>query len=334
MPTITKELLLRYFQGQCNPEETEAVRDFITSETDPALVEASMQEVFELQKNEQLISLSEQDYAHAWQQFQQKSGRQPAPAKRLAPMRWLRYAAAAVLIVAISIASWQLNSRKKMLQPATGLSAASVQRIQAPKGARKQITLTDGSTVYLFPGSQLSIPGHFNEKDRLLQLKGRAFFEITQNPQKPFRVQTGQLTTSVLGTSFEINGALGAQIAITVLTGMVGTHDSKNELTRLTSNQQLIYKAAGGTYTVHPADAAGLCNWINGELVFDNTPLPEVCQALEQWYGATIQLDKERWQAKKISVKFKDQPLSTVLQVLSQTSGFRYKYGLKEAKIY
>lgn len=333
MPAITRQLLIRYFKGQCSQEENEAVQTFIAAETDPVLVATAMQDAFEMQSPDQLLPLSEQDYNNAWQQFRQKSGGQPAAvlpaAKQLRLSTWLRYAAAAVLIVAISVAGWKTIGPHQ--RAAGALADAAPQRIQAIKGVTKRVTLTDGSTVYLFPGSELLVPDAFNKKDRTVQLKGRAFFDVTKNPQQPFLVQTGDLSTTVLGTSFEVNSNHDQQVAITVRTGLVSVHHNKNELARLPPNQQMLYQTTSGAFTVNSADAAGLCSWITGELMFDRTPLTEVCQTLEQWYGVTIQLNADQWRNKKISVKFKQLPLSTVLQILSATS--RFKYEIKDNHI-
>ncbi|MBS0029305.1 FecR family protein [Chitinophaga sp. 22321] len=333
MSAITKSLLIRYFKGYCNKEEKIAVQAFIAAGTDPALVEASMEEAFETQSPDQLLLLSEDEYSHAWQQFRHRSGWQQQPKmKRTYLSGWRRYAAAAVLVLTIGIAGYQTILHVAENKHHT-LAEAMPQRIEAVRGTAKRITLNDGSTVYLFPGSTLLVPEAFNKKDRAVELKGRAFFEVTQHPGKPFLVQAGTLSARVLGTSFEVNGYDDQQVAVTVRTGRVGVADDKKELALLNPDQQIIYHTNSGACTVNAADAAGLCSWVSGELVFDRTPLTEVCRTLEQWYGISIALDNVRWRDKKITVKFRQQPLSTVLQILSLASGFKYEQAHDHVKI-
>jgi transmembrane sensor len=63
--------------------------------------------------------------------------------------------------------------------------------------------LEDGTTVHLEKGSRLSFPVHFDPKKREVVLSGEAFFEVTENPSKPFYVYANELITRVLGTSFQ-----------------------------------------------------------------------------------------------------------------------------------
>lgn len=336
---ITKQLLVSYFTGQLKGEEKKAAEAFIAGDTDPQLVQLCIREVFDTQESEHRIVLTEQDYEQVWLEFTRRSGWQDKPSvasvKQLRPFRWLRYTAAAILIAAVSIVGMQTYlSYSKTDQSAAVIAKAEPQQIRAEKGSRKQIKLADGSVVFLFPGSCISIPTSFNTNDRKIQLKGRAFFEITKNPEKPFIVQTATLATKVLGTSFEVNEA-DSQVHVAVGTGLVGIHNAGNaELTKLSPGQQINYQNTGGTFTVNNIDVAQISSWINGELVFDNTPLPEVCKALEQWYGAEIQLDRQLWKHKKISVKFSHEPLFAVMEVLSLTSGFKYRIQNRNISIY
>lgn len=82
------------------------------------------------------------------------------------------------------------------------------------------ITLADQSKITLFPHSELTVSSSYNQTDRQVQLKGKAFFAISKNKQLAFTVQTKDLETSVLGTSFLI-AENKMSTAIEVRTGKV-----------------------------------------------------------------------------------------------------------------
>src|SRR5690606_4295095 len=73
--------------------------------------------------------------------------------------------------------------------------------LSTPKGGTYQLTLADGSRVWLNAGSKLTYPSRFGDKERLVELEGEAFFEISKSPI-PFRVLSSDQTVEVLGTTF------------------------------------------------------------------------------------------------------------------------------------
>jgi len=307
-----------------------------------------MDDAYSAQTPDALLDLSDEEYSSAWLQFREKAGieqkpvnlpeTQPAPAfakARIYRLRWTRYAAA-ILIIAASVAGLYRGLHGKHSNyPGSGnsLAGAGTQLIRSNPGMHQQVRLVDGSIVYLFPGSELRIPAGYDQRDRIVTLKGRAFFDIRQAPEKPFIVQTSTLVTTVLGTSFEINENAHDLVSVTVRTGLVAIHKGHSELARLSHDRQIRYHAANDSFAVSGVNAETACNWIVGDLEFENTPLPEICKTLENWYAVTIELPDPKWQHKKVSVKFNRQSLQTVLKVLSLTAGFNYQLENKLVKI-
>lgn len=105
--------------------------------------------------------------------------------------------AAVVMITLISYHILQTNIENQE-QPA--LTAVSV-----PAGQRTQVTLSDGTQVWLNACSYLYYPAQFNKEERRVILKGEGYFDVTPNKEKPFIVETEQYNVEVLGTQFNVD---------------------------------------------------------------------------------------------------------------------------------
>ena len=92
------------------------------------------------------------------------------------------------------------------------------------------VALEDGSKVFLNPGAELRFPEHFTSLKREVYLNGEAFFEVSENPDKPFFVNAGQITTKVLGTSFRVKAPRsGSEVEVSVKTGKVSVYEREKE---------------------------------------------------------------------------------------------------------
>jgi transmembrane sensor len=76
--------------------------------------------------------------------------------------------------------------------------------IETPRGGEYQVVLADGTKVWLNSASSLSYPTTFTGRDRIVQLKGEAYFEVAEDKDKPFKVNVGDLQVDVLGTHFDV----------------------------------------------------------------------------------------------------------------------------------
>ena len=81
----------------------------------------------------------------------------------------------------------------------------ALQTITVPAGQRINITLADGTNVWLNARTTIQYPITFNEKERLVKLDGEAYFDVTKDKSKPFIVQTNNYNVEVLGTKFDVD---------------------------------------------------------------------------------------------------------------------------------
>ncbi|WP_367331217.1 FecR family protein [Sphingobacterium multivorum] len=193
-----------------------------------------------------------------------------------------------------------------------------------PRGGNYKLTLQDGTRVWLNAQSSLRYPTSFSGKERVVELKGEAYFEVAHNSKQPFIVNTPSQKVKVLGTSFNINAYANENSAITTLvTGRVQINDkSDRKLQVLAPRQQA--NNNGTTVTVENVDTDLYTCWKEGTFRFRSTPLPDALRQIERWYDLEIDY-KDIPESIKIHASIsRDSNLSTVLHALEKITGLKF----------
>ncbi len=208
--------------------------------------------------------------------------------------------------------------------------------VTSPFGTRKLTTLIDGTTVWLNSGSKLTFSNQFNKQLREVELDGEAFFEVTKNHEKPFIVNIGGLKTKVLGTSFDIQAyANSDDVKVALVTGKIWltTPDQKHKI--LTPNQSISYnKKKHRLSELIKANTTKYAAWKDGELIFNNEPLPDVCKSLERTFNLKISIENKELSAIRINGVFmvSDTP-KEILEELCKLIYARYKIQSNEVTL-
>lgn len=239
----------------------------------------------------------------------------------------LRWAAAIVLVAGVGIAVW-LNRSKGSL----GAQAAMVEKT-TPKGERQQVTLPDGSVVWLNADSKLRYSAEFQGPVREVFLTGEAFFQVAHNPARPFRVRTEKLTTQVLGTSFNVRAYAELPAGVAVATGKVLVEPARTD--PRSSHPQRVFlvrnegvtldTSRGQLYKTTVKDGLDYAAWRDGTLVFDQTPMREVVQVLNRKYNVSIRIDNPAVYNCLLFGKYKDQPLPNLLGIICSLTRTNYQ---------
>ncbi len=121
--------------------------------------------------------------------------------------------------------SIQKDADGQLLYSVTAPAAKTIETvyntITTPKGGQYQVSLPDGSMVWLNAASSLSFPVNFTGKQRKVSITGEAYFEIKKNRNKPFIVQAGRQEVEVLGTEFNVNSYQPESISTSLVAGAV-----------------------------------------------------------------------------------------------------------------
>ena len=197
-------------------------------------------------------------------------------------------------------------------------------RVIIPYGKSSQLTLSDGTLVWLNAGSQLMYPSVFGEKQREVLLIGEAFFEVVKDEGKPFVVRTESADITVLGTSFDISAYPDDQMFQAVLvSGSVGVQAKKGKVFRgkgqmvLIPNQMFTLDKNSGVNYVNTVKVASYTSWKEGMFNCEKQDLSRVIRRLERYYNKKIHIKDPLLGSYKISGKLDlKSDISEVLDVL------------------
>ena len=184
-------------------------------------------------------------------------------------------------------------------------------------GQQESIVLPDGTKVILNVGSSISFPEQFEKSKRNVKLSGEAFFEVVKNKEAPFIIHTDEVTTTVLGTSFNINTKDKERITVTVATGKVRVGTKNTAEVILTPKQQARYNIATQSISTKKVNLNQYLDWKKGILQFENVTLDEAAKTLEQWYNVNIKVLNDDIANCRFSGKFNNETLPTVLESLA-----------------
>ncbi|GAB4035215.1 FecR family protein [Spirosoma jeollabukense] len=205
--------------------------------------------------------------------------------------------------------------------------------------ARNMVTLTtneqkiskilpDGTRILLNRHSTLRYPATFADERREVTLTGEAFFDVTPDPTRPFRIQARKNVVQVLGTSFSVR-AYDANVSVAVQTGKVRFSGGK-KVVLLTRNQQATFEASADTIRRAMLLSQNAFAYKTGQLVFDKEPLRDVVQAINQVYNADVRLANARLGNCRLTTRFDRTSLETVLAVTAETLGLRIRHEGKQ----
>lgn len=196
--------------------------------------------------------------------------------------------------------------------------------LSTPKGGQYKVQLPDGSSVWLNAASSLKYPTAFNTEERIVELTGEGYFEITKDKLKPFKVKfSNKSEVKVLGTHFNIMAYDNEQVnAITLLEGSVQIQSN--------SNKQLLKPGQQGIITSNQitlntdADTVQVISWKNGQFVFHDANIETIMKQVERWYDVEIKYEaKVNQQFNAVISRY--EPVSRLLHLLEETGQIHFK---------
>ncbi|MCF2489259.1 FecR family protein [Dyadobacter sp. CY347] len=316
------KLLTRYRSGDCTEQEKRLV--------------------------EQWFALIDGDESHhAYQQNQQTEERiwmaiqgryQPASSwkGKLLPLLTWRWAAAVLLLIT-AWGTYQFDHNRRAGKQALEGNITQGLVVKTNDTALPLLlALEDGTEVSLLPNSSIEYPAKFQPGKREVFLKGKAFFKVFRDPQKPFFVYTGPIATQVLGTSFWIDSSDDSSaVEVSVVTGKVSVFQriiGKNNVGEnvgngvvLIPNQRVTYSGKDQSFVTRLVEEPVMLDSYSGAFVFNDAPLDKVVDLLEKAYGIDIVLENDKLKNCLFTADLNKQPMFTKLDLISSSVNARYK---------
>ena len=172
--------------------------------------------------------------------------------------------------------------------------------VTIPPGKSYNITLADGTKVFMYAGSRLTYPAVFSGKERRVYLEGEAYFKVTKDKEHPFVISTEKAEAKVLGTELNVSCYKGEPCHVALLTGSVLVSDKKQTRSvklvpgqgvTINENSPLAMSAENmDTYTY----------WLQGFIYYDDAPLAEVTKNIGRWYNVNVVFDNEALKSLKL----------------------------------
>ncbi len=288
-------LIFKKLSGQITPEELQDLEQWLEQSPDHQRVYREQEQIFLMtaQVDKGVFSV---DVDKEWQRFQNRiSGGHVVDFTH-----FLRPAMAVAAVLVLFFALWFL------LTP---------QKTYMARGGTKEIVLPDHSVVKLHQGSRLIVLRGFNKNTRTVKLKGDAYFIVTHNVKKSFRVKADGFVVQVMGTEFMVSQPR-KKVMVNKGTVKVGT----------VSAQQILHAGEQAQVRDHQIIKSqvkdkNIIAWATGVFCFEDEPLHSVFETLEENYGVKIIIRSPGAKNMKLTATFKDKDLDFILNVIANTEG-------------
>ena len=179
-------------------------------------------------------------------------------------------------------------------QAETDVQAERLNVLEVPKGGEFNVTLADGTRVWLNAGSKLTYPVAFVGNERQVILWGEGYFEVKKDDTKPFRVEVNGMQVTVLGTSFNLKSfPSDERTTATLLSGKVEVK-TLSESVILEPNQQADLIVGENKLEVREVDAEAYRAWTKGQFVFRRERLESILDDVARWYNVTVFYEQSR----------------------------------------
>ena len=160
--------------------------------------------------------------------------------------------------------------------------------VATPRGGQYQLTLPDGSQVWLNAASSLRFPVAFTEAERRVELTGEAYFEVAKDARHPFKVTARGAEVTVLGTHFDVQAYDDEPaLAATLLEGAVQVRQGTQQALLRPGQQGRCWPQ--GQVQVREVDVQHAVAWKNGYFVFNDEPIEAIMRQVARWYDVDVQ---------------------------------------------
>ncbi|MEQ8552596.1 MAG: FecR domain-containing protein [Cyclobacteriaceae bacterium] len=275
------------------------------------------------------VSASKEEIDEAWRELEvvvDKTTPNKANSRRTKDI----YKLCATVLLAVMIGVWIYAS----FQHQQSINSQFIEKY-TDRGQRLTTILPDGSKVILNADSKISYPEDFGVSQRKVNLTGEAYFDIRHDKDRPFIVNVGNISTKVLGTTFNIKAYSSDQVQIALESGMIQVKDFNTGIDLKLEPGELILIDSARVHPVQKFDHKEVFGWQNAYLCFTKTSFKEAIESLERWYGVDFEiredLELDSW---KFHGKFHNKSLTYVLHTLSYPDLFKYEIKDKKVTIY
>ncbi len=208
-------------------------------------------------------------------------------------------------------------------------------RLIVPYGKRSQLTLADGTKMWVNSGTTVIYPALFAPGKREIFVEGEVFLEVARNENVPFFVKTREMSVEVLGTSFNVSTLDRDSVSEVVLVnGKVEVTICRGEKSRLAPGQLFSYDASTSRSDVREVDVSNYIAWKDGYYQFRGQSLDVVLQRVEKFYALDMEWDEGMMEITcSGKLDFTDDP-AVVLKALTKAAPVGFEKKGEKIRVY
>ncbi|MES3018109.1 MAG: FecR domain-containing protein [Bacteroidota bacterium] len=197
--------------------------------------------------------------------------------------------------------------------------------IRTPASGQYEVVLSDDTRVWLNAGSSIKFPTAFTSNERLVEIEGEAYFEVSKDKKRPFKVKSDNQLIEVLGTHFNVNAYRDeASVKTTVLEGSVKiSAGAENNIIK--PGQQNRLSRTKEKMDVVEVDVEEAISWKNGLFMFENEEIHSIMRKISRWYGVDVVYEQNNIEEKFGGTVSKFENVSQVLKILEVTGTIHFK---------
>jgi ferric-dicitrate binding protein FerR (iron transport regulator) len=323
---MEKELLKRYLENKCSPDEAKEVEFWLADLDNESIVRDHMRaqwnELPHYSPTPDLTPVMANILSHV-----SAKNELPIPAKPKQSRHYLKFAAV-ILVLMVCISVIVISNRQRFDYEQTQLWLEE-HGDDIHAGVPRKILLSDGTEVWLNAKSTLRYAKNFEGQQREVYLDGEAYFDVVEDPTRPFIVYTNDIFVTVLGTAFTVKSYQDDETSEAVLVRGTVVVAKQNLLTRETQqlepNERAVFNRTSKEISVSNVTASDYTTWREGTLRFDSEPISNVVRALQRWYDVEIIFQKNPPTTCVLTARIHKETLEETLELLQFSTGVEYE---------
>ncbi|WP_461534351.1 FecR family protein [Sinomicrobium sp.] len=213
-----------------------------------------------------------------------------------------------------------------------GSASTRYNTLYVPKKGIYTLILPDGSKLWLNSDSSVKYPEVFTGDQRVVELTGEAYFEVTK-AEEEFVVRTKRQDVTVLGTSFNVSAYEDDHFfATTLVEGKVKlSHQGENDVFLAPGESGYLDLGAEKPVVVTTVDVRNYTSWKDGSFYFERHPLGDILKKMGRWYGVEVKFEEEKLRNVLFTgVARKNEPIEKLLEMIRKTALISYSAIKKE----
>lgn len=299
-------LFTRFQEGNCTRSEFEELFRYIALGEEDPVVREMLESVYDIVLGDQELS---SDLLTGLQEAQRVPTVLPQPGRK---KRWALAAAATVLLIAGFFAYNRFQGAQQ--EPDDKIAVTHT----VPRTESRYLLLPDSTEVWLNAASSIEYPETFDASRRVVTLKGEAFFDVKHADRVPFIINTGKVTTEVLGTAFNIKAYPDMEkITVSVKRGKVRVSVAEKQVATLEQGQEVSVTPNVELVKEKLIGESDAAVWQQGKLVYDDDTLGDIAKDMERVFGVGVVVESSYLKSLRVTTSFmREDGIEKALQVL------------------